>query len=392
MAMQVAYVIITPHTIRKSRTGVVLARLLGRVTGEPIAARMFAPTRALAQAFSDQVWIQGGADHEKYRSLIRDYVIENLSPEPGGLPHRALMLVFKGENVLAEIAQTIGHLSISGVTGETIRDTYGDLVWNPDGSVRYFEPAVLVGGSMDSVAADLKLWTGFAERQGPILTDVCTYEHPERVQRTLVLIKPDSWGRRSSRPGAILDMFSRTGLRIMGCKIVQISVAQALEFYGPVKEVLCRKLAPGIGARAREALQTTFNFKLPADIEPVLTEKVGVPYAIDQFERIVEFMSGTRPSAVPASEHDKPGRVKCMALVYEGEDAISKIRDVLGPTDPSKAPDGTVRREFGSDVMVNTAHASDSPENAKREMEILKLSEDRFSQVVRQALKECGYE
>jgi len=103
-------------------------------------------------------------------------------------------------------------------------------------------------------------------------------------------------------------------------------------------------------------------------------------------------MSGTRPSALPASEHCTPGRVKCMALVYEGEDAVSKIRDVLGPTDPSKAPDGTVRREFGSDVMVNTAHASDSPENAKREMAILKLTEGLFSQVVREALKECGYE
>ena len=77
--------------------------------------------------------------------------------------------------------------------------------------------------------------------------------------------------------------------------------------------------------------------------------------------------------------------------MYEGEDAVGKIRDVLGPTDPTKAPDGTVRREFGSDVMVNTAHASDSPENARREMRILGMAEGNFVPIVSQALSEAGF-
>ena len=59
-----------------------------------------------------------------------------------------------------------------------------------------------------------------------------------------------------------------------------------------------------------------------------------------------------------------------------------KIRDVLGPTDPSKAPPGSVRREFGSNIMVNAAHASDSVESAQREMAIVNVGENNFRAVV----------
>jgi len=79
---------------------------------------------------------------------------------------------------------------------------------------------------------------------------------------------------------------------------------------------------------------------------------------------------------------NQPGSEKCIALVYEGVEAVRKIRDVLGPTDPSKAPPGSIRREFGQTVMVNAAHASDSPENATREMGIVKVGENTFRQIV----------
>ena len=66
----------------------------------------------------------------------------------------------------------------------------------------------------------------------------------ERTQkrRTLVIIKPDNWRYPSSRPGNIIDMLSRTGLRIVGCKLYRMSVEEALEFYGPVKNALREKL------------------------------------------------------------------------------------------------------------------------------------------------------
>ncbi|MEI6633661.1 MAG: nucleoside-diphosphate kinase, partial [Chlamydiota bacterium] len=59
-----------------------------------------------------------------------------------------------------------------------------------------------------------------------------------------------------------------------------------------------------------------------------------------------------------------------------GVDAVRKIREIIGATDPRKADVATVRKEFGRDIMVNAAHASDSPENAKREMEIIGFDRD----------------
>ena len=97
-------------------------------------------------------------------------------------------------------------------------------------------------------------------------------------------------------------------------------------------------------------------------------------------------MSGHAPGEIPQSDWQKPGTEKCIALVYEGVGAVNKIRDVLGPTDPSKAPPGSIRREFGSTIMVNAAHASDSAENAKREFGIVKPSENNFKKVVEEVL------
>jgi nucleoside diphosphate kinase len=68
-----------------------------------------------------------------------------------------------------------------------------------------------------------------------------------------------------------------------------------------------------------------------------------------------------------------PGRSTCLALLYRGENAIAKIRERLGPTNPKEAAGGTVRSDYGSDLMRNGAHASDSPENALRERRIIGL-------------------
>ena len=98
-------------------------------------------------------------------------------------------------------------------------------------------------------------------------------------------------------------------------------------------------------------------------------------------------MSGRKSNECPFEELNNPGSVKCLILVYEGFDACNKIREVLGPTDPSKAPEGTVRREFGRDIMVNTAHASDSPENALREMEIVNFNSNECATIIKEYLE-----
>ncbi len=98
-------------------------------------------------------------------------------------------------------------------------------------------------------------------------------------------------------------------------------------------------------------------------------------------------MAGKAPRDCGPADKAEPGSEKCIILVYEGIDAVGKIREVLGPTDPSKAPPGSIRREFGQTMMVNAAHASDSAENAERELDIVKIRENNFKSLIQQA---CG--
>jgi len=90
-------------------------------------------------------------------------------------------------------------------------------------------------------------------------------------------------------------------------------------------------------------------------------------------------MTGLWAPDVSQEELNAEGKVRCMTLVYAGENAVEKIRNILGPTDPSKAAPGSVRKEFGTDIMVNAAHASDSPENALREIGIVNVQEDTIT-------------
>jgi len=201
-----------------------------------------------------------------------------------------------------------------------------------------------------------------------------------------VIIKPDNWNYSSGRPGTIMDMFSRTGLRIVATKVFRFTLNQALDFYGPVEGALNKNLSPVFGKKARELLEKDFSLSLDSETERLLVESFGKKYALDQFYHILEFMSGRRPDTCSPAERDKSGNIKCMILLYEGENAIGKIRDVLGPTDPLKAPGGTVRREFGSNVMVNTAHASDSTESYEREKDIIKINDNSVVSIIRDYL------
>ena len=67
-----------------------------------------------------------------------------------------------------------------------------------------------------------------------------------------------------------------------------------------------------------------------------------------------------------------------MALILEGEDAVARIRELLGPTDSTKAPAGTIRGDMGTTSMRNVCHASDSVENAAIEIERFFRPDDVF--------------
>src|SRR6185436_12485582 len=162
----------------------------------------------------------------------------------------------------------------------------------------------------------------------------------------------------------------------------RMSVAQALEFYGPVRDVLRTKLKDLVASRSKATLEKEFGFKISQAEEQKLGELLGPLYGENQFENIVRFMSGNAPGETDQAQWKNPGSEKCIAIVYEGTEAVRKIRDILGPTDPSKAPPGTLRREFGQNIMINSAHASDSAENAQREIGIINFAENNFKTLI----------
>ena len=383
MAEELSYVLVTPHSIRKSRTGGIVARLISRTGLDLVAARMFAPSGELVQKYVSGFIPDEDAGHRATQELIKRYALAQLTPKEGsGTKPRALLLVFRGEDAVAKVRTTVGHIVNERTSGETIRDTYGDYVVDPTGVVSYFEPAVLAPPDAPSAAKDLQLWADYSDSDGGLVENAIAFPAGAKVQKTLVLIKPDNFRFPNARPGGVIDLFSRTGLYMIACKVHRMSVAQAMDFYGPVLDVLKDKLRERSGATARKLLEKEFDVPFTAEVESQLGDLLGPINGQENWEQIVKFMAGMKPSECPPDRLDAPGSEKCIALCYQGVDAVAKIREVLGPTDPSKAPPGTIRREFGSTIMVNAAHASDSPENAEREMGIVKIAENNLKPLI----------
>ncbi len=126
-------------------------------------------------------------------------------------------------------------------------------------------------------------------------------------QRTLCIVKPDAMRKRVL--GKVLAMIEAGGLTPVAARIVRLAPGDAERFYAVHKE---RKFFPDL----------------------------------------VKFMSS--------------GPV--FVGVLEGENAIARWRELMGPTDSTKAPKGTIRGEFGTDVEQNAVHGSDAPETARAEI------------------------
>jgi len=127
------------------------------------------------------------------------------------------------------------------------------------------------------------------------------------IERTFTIFKPDAL--RKSVQGHILQQLLDEGFRVLGLKMVRLTRAQAEGFY---------------------AVHRERSF----------------------FPELVDFMTSG------------PVVVACL----EREDAVARLRTVMGPTDSVKAPAGTVRGRFGTDIQCNAIHGSDSPENAAKEI------------------------
>ena len=134
---------------------------------------------------------------------------------------------------------------------------------------------------------------------------------PGRVCRlmdtTLILLKPDCIAGR--KVGEVLKRFEEAGFQIRGCRMFRADAAVLREHYAHI---------------------------------------ASKPF----YPEVETFMQST----------------PVIAVALCGENAVERVRDILGPTDSKKAAKGTLRGDFGVDVMVNLVHASDSPENAQIEL------------------------
>ena len=129
------------------------------------------------------------------------------------------------------------------------------------------------------------------------------------MEKSLVLIKPDAVERNLS--GAIISRFESQGLKMVALKMLQMDKALAERHYDVHKDK---------------------------------------PF----FAGLVRYITS--------------GPI--VAAVFEGDGAVERIRKIMGATDPARAEEGTIRKDFGLNVEHNSTHGSDSVENAEKEVRL----------------------
>lgn len=380
MGDELTYALITPYSLLKSRTGGILGRLLSLINLEFIGVTMFAPSDAFVDKYC--ATIEEQETKPAWKKVMINYINSNFRKQNKfGITNRTVLLFFKGYQAIEKLKDdVIGP--ISSFQGHTIRGSFGDYIERSDGTIEYFEPSVI--SSADSTTNDkqLSLFAEYLPKDGGVLEDIVKFQEGIKAETTLVILKP--FEEQSPLPGNMIDMFSRTGLFIVGIKLLRMSIAQAEEFYGPLVNVFKEKLKPKpeiISEKMQECLKALFTFDVPSTIinthAEQLAEQLKDKNAINEFNKIIQYMTGLDPEKTSPTDKKKPGTARCLALLYRGPEAISKIRGILGPTDSKKGEPGKVRRIYGEDIMKNAAHASDSVENAERERKIIGLWDNK---------------
>lgn len=127
------------------------------------------------------------------------------------------------------------------------------------------------------------------------------------MEKTFIILKPDCMEKGLA--GQVLQRFEKEGFQIVACKMSKLDSAILREHYAHVADK---------------------------------------PF----FPEIEAFMSSRT----------------VIFVALQGENVIARVRDLLGPTDSTKAPAGTIRGDFGTDMMRNVVHASDGPDTAADEL------------------------
>lgn len=372
MTTELTYVVITPYSLIKSRTGNIIARLMSLSGCDLVGIRMMRPSDTFVNEYIRRV--KSLSISPSVGKALVDYIDQNLRRENIlRQDNRCLFLLFEGKDAVERIYDVVGKLTTAAESEAirgTIRGTYSDYVTTPDGTVRYFEPAVLLPTNVEYAKNNLEF---FAELG---FNDSGIYEECSEGETTLVILKPDNFFKHSVRPGNMIDMFSKTGLRIVGARMIRMSAAQGQEFYGFLHDVFKKKLKPRIVAQLKQGMEGLFNFQITDEEYNAMAEIINEKNSLYEFSQIVKYMTGLDPKTVSPSDRDKPGKHRALALLYRGPNAVETIRERLGVTDPAIAAEGTIRSDFGQNIVQNAAHASDSIENAVRERKIIGLYDD----------------
>jgi nucleoside diphosphate kinase len=372
---------------------------------EFIGARMYAPSDAMIDAY--KVTVEQSSMRDSAKRLFAQYLDEACRPKNRlGVPNRMMMLLFRGEQAAEKLADVIGPVSIES-RGDTVRGSFGDLVSpradkasdsvtmvvDRSSTAVYFEPAVLNAPDAETAATQLAILAQYAESDGGVLENVIQYKEGITPETTLVMLKPESFEARSARAGNMIDMFSRTGLYLVGARLLRMSYNQAEEFYGFLRGVFVKKLKGLVAARLKAAIgdAKVLGFSVTESQVDAMSDVLKSANAEHEFGRIVEYMTGldVRGEMSP-EEKSRPGKAKALALLYQGRNAVEKIRAKLGPTNPDAAEGGTIRADYGTDILHNGAHASDSVESYVRERTIVGLSGGEPSEEKALILKGLG--
>lgn len=343
MTTELTYVVITPYSLIKSRTGNIIARLMSLSGCDLVGIRMMRPSDSFVDEYIRRV--KSLSISPGLGEALVDYIDQNLRRENIlRQDNRCLFLLFEGKDAVERIYDVVGELTTAAESEAirgTIRGTYSDYVTTPHGTVRYFEPAVLLPTNLEYAKNNLEL---FAELG---FNDSGIYEECSEGETTLVILKPDNFFKHSVRPGNMIDMFSKTGLRIVGARMIRMSAAQGEEFYGFLRDVFKKKLKPRIATRLKQGMEGLFNFQITDEEYDAMAEVINEKNSLYEFAQIVKYMTGLDRKNESPSDRDKPGEHRALALLYRGPNAVETIRERLGVTDPAIAAEGTIRSDFG---------------------------------------------
>ncbi len=380
MADELAYVYVTDGSLARSHTGYIMECLLGRTNLQLVNATMFAPSDKLLRRFASPINIKG---EPVLNTLFRDYIL-NLS----GMNTRGILLLLQGENAQKEVERVVGSIKAAtrgNYDGVTIRGRFAGYTMASNDIIS-FEPAVLIASQGEDVRQDLETFVENAEKDSGVVDRVIDWDdvfsgivndnhgyglevlsddlYPDKskrlaaadltagqVQKTLVMLKPQNIYRGSTRVGQIINLLSGTGRKLVGIKVLNMSVAQAMEFY--------------------------------AHIPSLLEQRLGAKKGEEHFNRLIKYMTGFSPQELPQEQWGELGTETEIVLVYSGFQIIPIIRNKIGPTDPSKAQPGNIRYEYGTNIMENAVHASDSKQSFEREARILNVADSGLAQVVK---------